>query len=775
MTRASVVFGSGNPFPETPAARLAGPASETPFGATRSDPPITIDTVSVMGMRDQVADYFTPPGEGQRIRGRALALVGSLGVGKTHLASHVAELIRTEHPSALLWVIDEVVPDLDEVFRGLVTRLRQDDEQRGLLEDVVRDYAADVTAVQMEQRNEDEIAAGLRSRQVDPDKVIEQFNLDDERIYRSMRLHLGAATESFLEFANALALLPERDFADSVWNWLSGNPPLPSLTNRGVTSTIRGTGRVLDTLAMFAFLYGNAGEPCVLIIDSLEKVLDWSQADQMVFLEVFERLVNVYVNLGGLLVFCIQPEPLSKLRSSLHDRISQIWPRGMNAEETRRLVTLHLARHWERSPAVLGGAAPPSPVWPFSEAAIAEIAAISRGNPRQALRLCGEAWWDAREAARTAAGTGEEPEAHIGQEIIHAAARTLYQPAPKARVLELVDRTLQGAQWPTYSRESRAGRYAIRGPERVDFEVAVGRGVRISIAIFDSILTQEDYRQVEETVSEVLSGARPGSRAVLVVVNGYLSRTSRDQISQLVIGQPIVFAEAEFEPRLRRALRETADRLENANRQSARGTGGPLPDQSELLESVNRLGLQLDDVNNSVRRLAGRVPAILADEAEPELPSEVAQHFEPAFEAIRAVGGVDELQVRLGVADNDMTTLAELPRRLEFDKDQVTALGVETLVTRILRAFRTSVANWIGDVGGAGSGVELTEQQRHSLFVMCRSFEITTEVLPLGRLLDRSGALRAHAGYPGSDLPDLLSRLAVEVRKSALAAVDAPR
>lgn len=762
------VFGSGNPFPRTPVARLAGPASETPFGTTEQDSPITVDTATVADMRKQLDDYFARPPQGQRIRGRALALVGSLGVGKTHVAGYAAEFIRAEHPSALMWVIDEVVPDLTETYRRLVTRLRQDDSQRRMLEAVVRDYSADVAAVHMDQRNETDIAAGLRGRTLDPDKVIEKFRLDDELVYREMRRHLGAATESFREFANALALLPDRDFEDSVWNWLSGNPPLPSLTGRGITGTIEGTSKVLDTLAMFAFLYGNAGEPCVLVIDSLEKVLDWPPVQRSAFVEVFERLINVYVSLGGLLIFCIQPEQLNRLRSSLHDRITQIWPVGLRREETGRLVELHLAAHWQRHPGILGGGTPASPVWPFSLAAIREIHAISDGNPRRILGLSSEAW---RHAEST---RGLAPE--IDQDVIHSAARVVYERVPRARVLEQIETTLQHTQWPTRSRGSRAGGRAAPAMDGVDFEVITGRDTTIGIAVFDSVFTYEDYQKIEATVTGVQFGARPGSRAVLVVVNGYLSRTNRDQISQQAMGQPIVYREPEFQAQLRQAIDKTAARLAASGQDALSGTlneriNALSQGQIQLLESVNRVGFRLDDFNKSVRRLAGSGTAVQGRREGVGLPAEVAEHFNRAFETLAAVSGEPgEFRARFGVDDNGMTSVDTRPHRLEFDQEQFTAIGIEVLAERMLRAFRDNLANWIGSV--RGSGPNLTAEQRHSLFVICRSFEITVEMLPLVRLRDRAGvSLVRAAGYESSNVSDVLNRLARDVSESALAAV----
>jgi hypothetical protein len=753
-----VVFDAGNPFPETPAARLSGPASKTPFGAFGPERTLTVSTVSVRETREQVDKYFDRPLSGRRTRGRAFALVGQLGVGKTHLIRDAADQIRERHRSALLWVIDEVVPDLSDTYRTMVDRLRHDPDQRDLLETVIRDYSADVTAVQMERRSETEVAAGLRNREYDPDRVIEKFRLDDEEIYREMRRHLGAATESFREFANAMALLPDPRYSDAVWHWLAGDPPAASLNGRGITTTISGTARVLDTLAMFAFLYGRTGEPCILMVDSLEKVLDWPIAEQSTFVEVFERLVNVYINLGGLLVFCIQPEPLSRLRPSLYDRISQIWPEGLTPSEVTDLIGLHLGEHWRRNPAALGAPVPPHPTWPFTEGALTEVAAISGGNPRRALKLCGEAW----RVAEDTAGADVE----ITATMIHTAARAVFEQVPHRRLVESIGRALARSQWPTRSLGPGTGGRPEPGMEKVAFEVTVGGNMTVGIAVFGSVFTEEDLDRIRDVATAVRTGS--GHRALLVVVNGYLSQGSRDYLSHLTASQPVVFGEAgDFEARVLDAIGRLASRLEAASRRSS---GRSLDEritalslgQLRLTESVNHLGNRLEGMDRSVHRI-GDLAA--EEEVTAALPESVSAHFDRAFDAVAAAHRADDYPTAFGVDSLGMTPEDSRPQRLRFDHDDLTAIGVETLVTRMLTAFRENVANWIRTVSRPGDGSGPTEEQRHSLFVMCRSFEITAEVLPLVRLDSTAG------GQGLSDVVSVLMRLGGDVMRASLDAV----
>jgi hypothetical protein len=792
------IYRTGNPFLPRPADRLDGFPQTAGVGAAAERPPVHVETDTLAKVREQVEDYF-----GRPARGRALALVGPYGIGKTHLTREIITLIRGQGGPPPLWMIDGAIPDLGDIYQDRLMSLRDDRNQQAVFEDLVSDYLSDVTAAELERENQvveqrSEIVRGLRRRDYDPEKVARALRMDVELIQRDLRRHLSEITED-RKFATALALLLDRNFNRIVWDWLAGNPPQQPLIDRGIAEPIRGVNAIFETLTVFAFLYGTGGKPYVLVIDALENVLTWPALEQTRFIEAFLRLVNVYISRGGLLIFCIPPEPLRRLPPSLHERTMQFWPTGLTDEQTAELIKKHLAPHRaavadpERGEGKRPSAdhessdLPADELAPFTSDAVAEIRELFSGNPRWILTVCSQAWDYAEEAS--------DPAQRIDVSVVHRAVRTLFERATREHVLSVIEDALAAGQWRTETRAiPSAGRAG-----RVDFWVHVGANSALAIMVRDSILVGAEVDALEQDVAAARAEIA-GAAEVLVVVNGLLSQRLRRRLTEVTRTYPVVYDDQDFPDRLHGALTELTRRLETADQTdfaaALRDRVGQLAgQQNEILDYLRHLSIRLERVTPGDRR---RRPDEQASAAGPaarpgavatapgELPGPVRLLFDEAFAVLDLISDISSgLDRTLGVEESGEAPADVRPERLGFTIEQFEAIGVATTMRRLLETFEQGIASWLRAVRADPAGAGPSEGQRRRLFVMCRSFEITAEVMPLSDLAGQAAAdtdadslsvvERRDRALRRAGAEDVFNRLGSLVREAALNAAEPGR
>ncbi|MFE9663314.1 hypothetical protein [Streptomyces sp. NPDC005955] len=831
MSQTDTFLRNDNPFPFSPVVQLGGFADAVRMGVRPPKRYPTIVTDELTRLRRQVADYLERPGPGGDL-GRAVALVGDFGVGKSHMAREVTAAIRAD-ASVPLWVINQPTLDLGVVYRNRMLSLRDDTEARIAFERVVSAYYANVVVELLRSSDAADlhigpqhqaVIAGLSDGTFDPRKVIQAFGIDKELMHRHLREHLRVAVDH-RKFAVGLSLLLEGDFKREVWDWLTAEEPSQALRDRGIGGAIDSTEAVFDALCVFSFLHGRVGQRYVLVVDALETVLSWPQRDRSEFMNGFEKLVNTYVNQDGLLVMCIQPEPWSRMPQGLHERVLQIWPTGLDETETARLISGYLrvsgvhdqptatdrpgedpqsgsgaARALDDAayaadgvptePADYQTVVPPTDddtgdvvTAPFAPDAVAEVAELSNGVPREILKICRQAWQLARDAlaARIAAtatppdsatgppGAAEAPadatvdtgatdgETLVDVSRVHEAVRHLYEQRAGADVLRTVERSLAQGQWRREAQPPELGDPPLPGTREIAYWVRVGAGAVLGVLPSRSVLEPHDVERIGR-VTRAAHGAFPrGECEILVVANGYVSRRMRDRIAETTRTAPVVVTDTGFSEHLDHAVEVLARRLESAQRESTLDQvrarlGRVTAQQTGTLERIEQLDSRLE-------RLAltpDRRPA--ADPLRDELPQPVRRLFAEAAEALDLLmGEPTDLRRSLGVDAAGMAPPDGRPQRVTFSAPQFQAIGVTTLVRMLLRAFRDGVGDWLTTVAGGDGGP--TDDERNSLFVLCRSFEITVEVLP---------EIRPETLPPGPADPDRGTR---ELRSSQVAEV----
>ncbi|MBT2444310.1 hypothetical protein J7E93_30300 [Streptomyces sp. ISL-36] len=783
-----------NPFPLTPVVRL-GPSADlgdVPVEAADSGN-ATILTPTLDELRHLVDDYLAAPAVGGR-RGRAIALVGEFGLGKSHALREVYTTLGARPDTPATWIVDEPAEDMGGMYRDRLRGPGDSPQGRRAFEELVRDYYAYVTANRIGAQGSDPrlgtldgIAAGLRDRSLDPDKVVSALRYDPEVIHADLRGTLGEVTEH-RRFATALALLQEPPFTRMVWAWLNGGEPAEPLRERGITESIGpsaghggpqhpagGIDRVFDALAVQGFLHGRVGSPYALLMDSLEKVLEWPEATKRPFVDAFERLVNIYVSRGGLLVFCVSPLGLRALRPSVHERIVQLWPSGFDERLTGQLVTAYAGpggtgtgregtrRDGSGTGAGAGrdgtgregsgrdGSGEPAgrSFGPFSAEALRLLHELTEGVPREVLKTCRQAWQISADPAGAVRS--------VTAAAVLRAVRDLHEKVSREQVLSDVQEALNLGQWRIASHQPVPARLSSPpdAPEEVLYWLSPVPNAYLPVILTRSVLVADDAERIAAQVHGLRSTVRPGWCEPLLVINGHVSRAMRDRLGRSIGSRPLVYRQTtDFPGGVDQALRQLAGRVAEGRREEGLVQLGErmrrdLEQQTVQLAELSRTVATMASMTSAGRPggtppYADRTPygeaAAYRARTAPVL-GDLPADTEPSA-ATEAAGASLPVPVRrrfqeaLTVLDTVTRRVAgrTMRRRSTATPAELGVLGCATLVRTLTEEFRGAVAAWHGAaLPGAPSESQWGELRR-----ICREYERAVEVLPV-HLLGSAG------------------------------------
>ncbi|WKU48813.1 hypothetical protein Q3V23_34785 [Streptomyces sp. VNUA116] len=730
-----------NPFPLIPVARL-GPSADlgdAPVEAADSGN-ASIRTPVLAELSDLVVDYLADRPAGGR-RGRAIALVGRFGLGKSHALREVYATLAGQPDNVAVWIADEPVQDMGRMYRDRLRGPGDTPEGRRGFEELVRDYYAYVTANRVDAQGSDprlgaldEVAAGLRDGSLDPGKVVSALRYDPAVIHTHLLGTLGEVTEH-RRFAIALALLQEPPFTRMVWEWLTGGEPAEPLRERGITEAIGPSGgaggpersaagihRVFDALAVQGFLHGRVGRPYALLMDSLEKVLDWPDESRRAFVDAFERLIDIYTSRGGLLVFCVSPAGLRKLRPSVHERVVQLWPSGLDEQDTGRLVAAYVAAGGDSR------AGAHRPAGPFGPEALRLLYELTEGVPREVLKTCRQAWQ-----------LSEEGEDRTVREVtaakVLAAVRELHERVSRHQVAQEVHRALDLGQWRIATHDPVPARRASPPgtPEEVLYWLAPAPDACLAVVLTDSVLVADDAERVVAHVHSLRNAVRPQRFEALLVVRGHVSGPMQDRLGRMIGSRPLVYRQGDFAHSVDEALRQLDKRLTDGRQEQGLVRLGErvrrgLEEQSAQLAELRREMAEwaAERRPEEARPASARLPDRPGPQAAAaDLPGPVRSRFQ---EALTVLDVITRDRVDRGAAEGPGG------RAGAGSPAELGTVGCATVVRALTEKFRGSVSAWHRTAPpGAPAEDRLGELRR-----ICREYEYAVEVLPV-HLLGSAG------------------------------------
>ncbi|GAB3932815.1 hypothetical protein GCM10027614_02680 [Micromonospora vulcania] len=196
----------------------------------------TVVTAAIRDATDHLDDYLRT-GDGA-----VVAVVGDYGTGKTHLAVELlAHARRVTGAAGRATYLDAPGDTFLSLHRRFLTQLSRE---------AVRDLL-------VRYRTAPEAPASADST---------------DRLVLRLREELSEVTTD-PAFGTALALLLDPATEAAAWDWLSGNPPGPTLIAAGVAPSADVEATAVEAMGVLALLYGRRHERFVLVLDELDKIL----------------------------------------------------------------------------------------------------------------------------------------------------------------------------------------------------------------------------------------------------------------------------------------------------------------------------------------------------------------------------------------------------------------------------------------------------------------------------------------------------------------------
>ncbi|MFC6085884.1 hypothetical protein [Sphaerisporangium aureirubrum] len=690
-----------------------------------------------MNLVQYINDYFRATFETKPSvisgSGGCLFISGEYGIGKTHLAQIAWNRISAHSDDTVHRLL------LDVPRENFLTMYREyliDQIDHNDLFERVEDYYRYIVAAEFtgpdNRGSADPIAEGLKRRELDPQPVVQKLGLVESTLRADLHRKLRLVTEA-RKFSVALSLILDPDYSDAVWEWLQGHPPSTLLRERGVTEAIDSDRAALDALGVLAFVYGRIGHRMAFVVDDLHVIMSDLEERRVPFLQAFERLVNVFIDVGGLLVVCGTPEVEEALSRSTRDRMQVIRPNRFTAKHTEKYIEDSM---------------PENPSL-FAPGAAAYITELADGLPRRILQLIDQA---VEIAARN--------RSRVSDATVRAAVRAEYEQVPLDEVRRMVWRTLEAEGRP-FSADQPAGE---GGGAIIDAWMPIGTQAAVAVIVVGALLISEQIPAIDLKVSAARS-AVPDCEVILVV-NGYVAASLRTDVSFITGRQPLVFESRGFPGEFREATRAVIGKVENALQEDVLAV---------VKRQVDRIGLQQAYGQTLIEQLAGmfdtqraesdrRLNAIQGELAElsrsaagsrpgqadgapvraarpPGLPDDVRMLFDTALDAVEQVsdvGGLFRAEFDAVTAEPPASGGGDMPlSRLLTAPEMFRSFGVAMLLRRLIETFRDSVGEWFGSIRATGAGgraAPTVEADLPRLLAICRTYDETVDVLPLFRL-----------------------------------------
>lgn len=679
-------YPSAPPFPHQATHNIA-----QAHAVAGPDEPETVTLVrdGVHRLRAAAGKYLAAYSPSGPDRGRALALHGEHGAGKTHAIWFVMQDLDGRAPSfadspkpgahcQLYAKIDG--PDPLQLYRSLAGGL-------GIaqLKELSRAFLAVVAAEQGlaagDRQARQAVVRQLRDSPELVDDLLETRRLEPGAVREGGAREIERIGEDWRDFERAVSGLRKPKLARVAQRFLCGEAlTADELDRLGVARPVDSPETALLGLRILARLFRRAEIPLVVYLDQVEGlVLEVDGMPVPENLGLLRSLVEVLPQEGAFLVVAGNLEAWRAYPRDVRQRFAEapiVLP-ALGAGEAEDLLVAYQAPFKPR-PADRADA-----LYPFRAEAVPELLRSGGGSVRRFLQNCALAFADAFPAR-----------AEIGPEAARAAVeRAAAAPVDRAAVVAQARRLLGG-------RGLSAEEDVPFGEVRVDLAVRDGDGRPVAVVKVDEAIFRaqeaQDVRDALELVRRAKTGGDP--LHVVLVVLGYVS-PDMTRVLEEVADDTLVWSADGFELAFSSALSRIPLRAPASRRGEADGIG----------ERIEELQRALIDVLAARRRDDERVQAqidALARRQEEERAQLEREEARKSWIAERARLERDARDARLARARAEvdaferMRAAAESHRAVHSRRSAVAGGAAAVLV--LVAALVLAVAH-----GGAGLVVAL--------------------------------------------------------------------
>ncbi|GGU66993.1 hypothetical protein [Lentzea flava] len=710
-----------NPFQQMAVADVPGFSAAT----------VSVPTPAIREALDLLDGFLQAPPDSGR-HGNVIAVVGEYGTGKSHLVGDLLYHAETHSdPDRTRAVyLEAEQKTFVNLYKRFVEHLECDD-----VRDRVREFYADVLADALAGSDfTANVARAVRNGDLDPVDAVERLGLMESKHLGELQRLLGRVTRN-TAFGTALTLLLRPGFTAAAWEWLTGHTPDQVLVDRGLTSAIATEEAALEAMGVFAVLYSHRDRRFIVAIDELNKVVSASRKPTENAIDAFKKMLDVFAGARALLVLSGLPDSFEVLGKDVGQRVGRVISVApLTVDDTLELIRQSQARigRGER-------------LHPFDEQSVRYLVKVTEGNARRIVRLCHKLYRLARDEAR------EPEQGRVTDAMIRQAARDRSTFGTIDNVRTEIRRVVNGLGL-EYVRDQLLNRDT---DSRADYWLPVGTdNAGCAVLLTESVLVEAEAEALVNRATYI-QAAVERTELILVVIGlvheDLLSRLGAAFSSEPIIYDPWTFVDtlaAELAERVRvlelasggDPLIAMRDRVSRVSRQQA--------NTQRLLEQVTvalagMRGTTEREFAVLQRELAELATRVRSGEPGTEqapplrLPPNVAGLFVSAQESLDTVDQVDAaLRTMFASTEHDLNRAIDARVNIRGplrSKETFPALGVASLLHRLLDAFRHGINDWYRTYVPSPTG-QVQPGDRERLSALCRAYDTIYEYVPLFRL-----------------------------------------
>jgi hypothetical protein len=644
-----------NPFPAQATTTIEGVSASSLDQVTLARP-------SIDGLQELAKLYRTAYTSSRMDNGRAVAVHGDHGTGKTHALACVmatlgaappehrdkaAGLDEPEVPAVRVMYVRADSPDVFAIYRKLMSQITLKD-LRHLSVRARANYAGEEVA---QSRRLDDQAARKALGRLDPDtdwvsRAFEATELQATAVLDRQRGDLTWEGMRRQDFERVIPNLLNPDLADLAYRWFTGETLTESqLHNLGITENIDNSLKCRMGIQALLTLSWRGGLPIAVLIDQAEALVtaeDGSLHQDNV--GTLRAIVESVSGCSGFLVLAIREGTWCALPEDLRQRFgaSVFQMTGLTESEAAELVAIYV-QPWANTDE--------ERTFPFLPDGLREALRNSGGNIRRFLQICCLLFTVAAPEERTVDG-----------EFARVVLSRDATPVPdKESVRAKLRELLTAAHIPFKVR------YHL-GNTIVDFVISnPAGGIRTVIVVSDALFGTREVgiARTMLTLQRRLLELETQPADVVLVVAGYMSPELTSELGEI---HRVVVVTADSG---RQALAALVDDLKATALESALADTAELRDR---LESIQRSLTQLEaDRAREAQQLQARLGNLnvtYVNERRDEGLDETRRQWRAAEESIRA-------EIRTARQQRQQAELDELERlRARAEKDRGRLIGI---------------------------------------------------------------------------------------------------
>jgi hypothetical protein len=372
------VYPPRNPFPAQATTIIEGASAEDLTQLTLARP-------SIERLIDLASRYHTSYDPAYDDNGRAIAVHGDHGSGKTHaLATAMASLGAGCADGVWSIYVRADSPDIFSLYRKLMSQVSFP-QLRDLCVQAREQYAREEFA-DSRDLGADALRVALETSEVDGDWVARAFSdteLQATAVLDRQSRDLVREGGRQKDFERVIPNILNRDLDELAYRWFTGEQlPDGDLRALGITENIDDSFKIRMAIHALLTLSRRAAQAAVILIDQTEALLS-SDGELLIQDNVgtLRAILESVINNSGLLIIAIRESIWHMLPLDLRQRFgpSEIPMTGITEREATDLVALFVAR-WSADEKLN--------TYPILQDGIREMLVRSGGNIRRFIQLC---------------------------------------------------------------------------------------------------------------------------------------------------------------------------------------------------------------------------------------------------------------------------------------------------------------------------------------------------------------------------------------------------